>query len=85
MSDKSDSAREALSHAAQRASEAGKRLVEIGSAMQEKAQDALRVTRRSSQDYSNRVRDYVADYPLVSIGIALVIGALASVLFSSRR
>ncbi|HEX2237256.1 MAG TPA: hypothetical protein VHJ19_02610 [Gammaproteobacteria bacterium] len=49
MSDKSDTAREALSHAAQRASEAGKRLVEIGSAMQEKAQDALRVTRRSSR------------------------------------
>ena len=85
MSNKSDAAREALSHAAQRASEAGKRLVEIGSAMQEKAYDAVRLTRRGSHGYSNRFRDYVADYPLASIGLALVIGALASMLFSSRR
>lgn len=84
MHRKSDAARETLAHAAESASEAGKRLVEIGAAMQERARDAVRTKRRDSYAYSNRLRDCVVDYPLASIGVALAIGAIATVLFSRR-
>jgi ElaB/YqjD/DUF883 family membrane-anchored ribosome-binding protein len=81
---KSHSARETLAQAAERASDAGQRLVEIGSAMQEKAHDAVRTTRRTSEEYSGRLRDSVVDYPLAMIGIAVAVGALISVLLARR-
>jgi ElaB/YqjD/DUF883 family membrane-anchored ribosome-binding protein len=84
MGSKSEAARDALAQAADRASDAGRRLVELASAMQEKAEDSLRTTRRRSQDYSGRLRECVTDYPLASVGIALAVGALVTVLLSRK-
>jgi ElaB/YqjD/DUF883 family membrane-anchored ribosome-binding protein len=52
--------------------------------MQEKAHDAVRTTRRTSEEYSGRLRDSVVDYPLATIGIAVAVGALISVLLARR-
>jgi ElaB/YqjD/DUF883 family membrane-anchored ribosome-binding protein len=88
---KSDATRDVVAQAAERASDAGRKLAELGSAIQERAQETLRTTgrtmRRSSRDYTNRLRDYVEDYPFAAIGIALAVGAVLSaiVLSGSRR
>lgn len=84
MFKRSDAARDALTQAAERASDAGRRLVEIGSAMQERAQDAVHTTRRSSRDYTGRLRESVVEHPLTSIGIAVAITALLSALLARR-
>jgi ElaB/YqjD/DUF883 family membrane-anchored ribosome-binding protein len=84
MFKRSSGARDALMQAAERASEAGRRLVEIGSAMQERAQDAVRTTRRSSRDYSGQMREYVTEHPLTAIGITVAITAVLAALFARR-
>ncbi|MGH8501415.1 MAG: DUF883 family protein [Gammaproteobacteria bacterium] len=84
MAHTSDTARDTLEQAVQRASEAGRRLKELGTAIEERAYDTARRTRRASQDYTGRLRDIVVDHPLASIGIAVAVGAFISVLFARR-
>lgn len=84
MAHKSDVARDALEQAVERASDAGRRLKELGTAIEERAYDTARSTRRASQDYTGRLRDCVVDYPLASIGVAVAVGAFISILFARR-
>jgi ElaB/YqjD/DUF883 family membrane-anchored ribosome-binding protein len=85
MVHKSEAARDVLADAAKRASEAGRRLKELSTAIQETAHDTVETTRRGSLTYANRLRGCVADYPLASISIALAVGAMLTVLFAARR
>ncbi|MBA2409881.1 MAG: hypothetical protein H0V62_08960 [Gammaproteobacteria bacterium] len=68
----------------ERASDAGRRLKELGTVIEERASDTARSTRRMSEDYTGRLRDRVVDYPLASIGVAVVVGAFISVLLARR-
>jgi ElaB/YqjD/DUF883 family membrane-anchored ribosome-binding protein len=85
MVKKSQTAHDAVAEAAQSASEAGRRLAELGSAIQERTRDTLRTSHRTSHMYTRRLRDYVAHYPLASVGAALTIGAIVSAIVLSRR
>jgi ElaB/YqjD/DUF883 family membrane-anchored ribosome-binding protein len=84
MAHTTEVARDAVAQAAERASEAGRRLAELGAAIQEKARETLRTSRRGSQDYTGRLRDYVIDHPLASIGVALAVGAFLAALLARR-
>lgn len=88
MRKRSDVARDALTQAAQHASDAGRRLVEIGSAIQDRAHDAVRARHPSSRDYALRLRDQVSDYPmattLATVGIAVAVGALLTAWLARR-
>ncbi len=88
MRKRSDAAHEALTQAAQRASDAGRRLVEIGSAIQDRAHEALRARHRSSRGYAVRLRDHTSDYPLTTafatVGAAIAVGALLAAWLNRR-
>jgi ElaB/YqjD/DUF883 family membrane-anchored ribosome-binding protein len=75
---------DALAQAAARASDAGRRLAELAAAMQDKAQESVHATRRHSEEYSDQLRERVSKYPLASIGIAMLIGAIVSALLARR-
>jgi hypothetical protein len=88
MRKRSDAAREALIQAAQHASDAGRRLVEIGSAIQDRAYEALRARHQRSGGYAVRLRDHASDYPLTAtfatVGVAVAVGALLTAWLARR-
>jgi len=88
MRERLDTGREALTQAAQHASDAGRRLIDIGSAIQDRAHAALHAKHRSSRDYAVRLRDRTSDYPLTTtlaaIGVAVAVGALLTIWLARR-
>jgi hypothetical protein len=72
---KREAAGDTLAQAAVRASEAGRRLADLAAAIQDKAQASAHATRRHSAEYAGRVGQGVVNHPLVSIGIAMLVGA----------